>query len=221
MENINSNGHTITDDVWNRIKESMKGLLRDEHPWKTSEIEDDPFNIYKDKKLLHISEKNIYIQNNEIYFKNRKINYNRQDKAGRIKGSPSYTEGLFTCVEKLLKKPPINNELAEAWNDFKYEQRKKEIGGEVYYQLGDKSNMEEVAKSLILIAKIKILYGETKFVNEEFEISTYENNPIQKTLAALQTKPFLILAGVSGTGKTQIARLVAGVLTSQDNNKEV
>jgi hypothetical protein len=38
---------------------------------------------------------------------------------------------------------------------------------------------------------------------------------ISSILHALSTKPFLILAGVSGTGKTQIARIVAGVVAGE------
>jgi hypothetical protein len=38
---------------------------------------------------------------------------------------------------------------------------------------------------------------------------------IKQILNAISTKPFLILAGVSGTGKTQIARLVAGVMSKE------
>ncbi len=42
-------------------------------------------------------------------------------------------------------------------------------------------------------------------------------NKLQSILTALNTKPFLILAGVSGTGKTQIARIVAGVMAKEES----
>ncbi|MEO0233197.1 MAG: hypothetical protein ABIL90_04545 [candidate division WOR-3 bacterium] len=38
---------------------------------------------------------------------------------------------------------------------------------------------------------------------------------ISKIINALLTKPFLILAGVSGTGKTQIARIIANVMSEE------
>jgi ABC-type glutathione transport system ATPase component len=41
------------------------------------------------------------------------------------------------------------------------------------------------------------------------------NKKLNSILHALSTKPFLILAGVSGTGKTQIARIVAGVVAGE------
>ncbi len=43
-----------------------------------------------------------------------------------------------------------------------------------------------------------------------------KDNKLFQILHALNTKPFLILAGVSGTGKTQIARIVAGVMAGKD-----
>lgn len=51
--------------------------------------------------------------------------------------------------------------------------------------------------------------------NEEEELEA----PLLKLgsiIKALETKPFLILAGVSGTGKTQIARIIASVMSEEE-----
>lgn len=42
-----------------------------------------------------------------------------------------------------------------------------------------------------------------------------KGTPLFQILTALNTKPFLILAGISGTGKTQIARITAGVMSEE------
>jgi hypothetical protein len=46
------------------------------------------------------------------------------------------------------------------------------------------------------------------------------NSRLSSILNAIQTKPFLILAGISGTGKTQIARLIAWAMSEENNNKK-
>jgi hypothetical protein len=46
------------------------------------------------------------------------------------------------------------------------------------------------------------------------------NGKLSDILTALNTKPFLILAGVSGTGKTQIARIVAGVVAGEEKKEK-
>jgi hypothetical protein len=45
------------------------------------------------------------------------------------------------------------------------------------------------------------------------------NSRLSSILNAIQTKPFLILAGISGTGKTQIARLIASVMSKNATPK--
>jgi len=47
-----------------------------------------------------------------------------------------------------------------------------------------------------------------------------EGTRLSSLLNAIQTKPFLILAGISGTGKTQIARLIAWAMSEENNNKK-
>jgi hypothetical protein len=56
-------------------------------------------------------------------------------------------------------------------------------------------------------------------INEEME-ETPKKLTLSSILNALQTKPFLILAGISGTGKTQIARLIAWAMSEENNNKK-
>jgi ABC-type glutathione transport system ATPase component len=47
-----------------------------------------------------------------------------------------------------------------------------------------------------------------------------KNTSLSSIINAINTKPFLILAGISGTGKTQIARLIAWAMSEENNNKK-
>lgn len=49
--------------------------------------------------------------------------------------------------------------------------------------------------------------------------SQNSNSKLSPILNALSTKPFLILAGISGTGKTQIARIIASVVSNPSGKK--
>ena len=71
------------------------------------------------------------------------------------------------------------------------------------------------------------LYKHKKYKPEEEETSKVKTTESQAKTAsllsilnALETKPFLILAGISGTGKTQIARLIAGTMSEEKENKD-
>jgi hypothetical protein len=68
---------------------------------------------------------------------------------------------------------------------------------------------------------IKKQEAEEKNSEDESDMDTEKNKNSKDTnlemlITTLKTKPFLILAGVSGTGKTQIARLVAGVISKKE-----
>jgi DNA polymerase III gamma/tau subunit len=52
------------------------------------------------------------------------------------------------------------------------------------------------------------------------ENNNMQGDKLNSIIHALSTKPFLILAGVSGTGKTQIARIVAGVMAGEEKKEK-
>jgi len=56
--------------------------------------------------------------------------------------------------------------------------------------------------------------------SKEKEDKKNESNQIINILNAINTKPFIILSGISGTGKTQIARIIsAGIIKGSKENK--
>jgi hypothetical protein len=54
----------------------------------------------------------------------------------------------------------------------------------------------------------------------EGEISENKTEQIGRILNAINTKPFIILSGISGTGKTQIARIISAGMVKVDSSTE-
>jgi len=52
------------------------------------------------------------------------------------------------------------------------------------------------------------------------EISENKTEQIGRILNAINTKPFIILSGISGTGKTQIARIISAGMVKVDSSTE-
>jgi hypothetical protein len=52
------------------------------------------------------------------------------------------------------------------------------------------------------------------------EISENKTEQIGRILNAINTKPFIILSGISGTGKTQIARIISAGMVKEDSPTE-
>jgi tRNA A37 threonylcarbamoyladenosine biosynthesis protein TsaE len=51
------------------------------------------------------------------------------------------------------------------------------------------------------------------------EISENKTEQIGRILNAINTKPFIILSGISGTGKTQIARIISAGMVKGSKGK--
>ena len=98
-------------------------------------------------------------------------------------------------------------EIKEKLNKFK-DENEKEI------------KTEKSKKNKVELSKKEENIKETGKTSEISDKTKSETSPLSEILNALQTKPFLILAGVSGTGKTQIARLIAWAMSEEENIKE-
>jgi transcriptional regulator NrdR family protein len=79
-----------------------------------------------------------------------------------------------------------------------------------------KENPAQQEKIEKIINKIKNLGKEGIFTHT----TPNSNKSLPSIIHAINTKPFLILAGISGTGKTQIARLIAWAMSEENNNKK-
>jgi hypothetical protein len=68
-------------------------------------------------------------------------------------------------------------------------------------------NLTEIYEASTAIQSLINTISETGFIFEPWQIAAY--------VAALRTKPFIILAGVSGTGKSKLPKIVAGATGGQ------
>jgi len=150
---------------------------------------------------------------------------------------PDEVMSLFKTehAEEFAKKLEINyEEEAEKRYNKNYdnlsEGEKFELFNELFMkykekELGLKRNREDnVLFTRFLYSDEELKPKKSEKSNEEKINEEMEETPKKLTLSsilnALQTKPFLILAGISGTGKTQIARLIAGAMSEENNNKK-
>jgi len=130
-------------------------------------------------------------------------------------GTPEYfckENDLFCLCDKL--EPYINNK--EFINEFK---QAIELLEAKYYkrELKRAENLmvDEVSESY-MEKKEAIIHIQSYIQNQGYK---YTYNQLSNLYLSLKTKPFVILAGISGTGKSKIVRLLAESLgaTSQNN----
>ncbi len=73
---------------------------------------------------------------------------------------------------------------------------------------------------LILQSDYFSLYGNNKNIkNNTQKVTLIDNHMIKLYLSAIRTKPFILLAGISGTGKSRIVRKLAQASVSEDLQK--
>lgn len=73
---------------------------------------------------------------------------------------------------------------------------------------------------LILQSDYFSLYGNNKNIkNNTQKVTPIDNHMIKLYLSAIRTKPFILLAGISGTGKSRIVRKLAQASVSEDLQK--
>jgi len=183
----------------------------------------DEDDIYKSFKNFYSKEENeIDLQSQkstEGYENWSKKEYVKLAKDKPIKylseGTPEYfckENDLFCLCYKL--EPYINNK--EFINEFK---QAIELLEAKYYkrELKRAENLmvEEVSESY-MEKKEAIIHIQSYIQNQGYK---YTYNQLSNLYLSLKTKPFVILAGISGTGKSKIVRLLAQSLgaTSQNN----
>jgi len=137
----------------------------------------------------------------------KKIKVGLQAAIGDTRGSQG---GKFNEFSK-------NNSYVEEI-DLSYVQNDNKLINKIVKSFTDKldkinkeGGFEEIKRKLQL----------SNHTNSETNInySDVKAGKLRAILTALQTKPFLIFAGVSGTGKTQIARIIAGVMSKESAGK--
>ncbi|SCH49128.1 MrcB family domain-containing protein [Romboutsia sp. 1001713B170207_170306_H8] len=148
----------------------------------------------------------------------------------------NYDEQEQKNLLKIAKDNPIKNFLKNTSQYF-YEEEELFCLNEVLrpyikdesFKLKFKEVLETL-ESLYLRRKIKNV-AEPDMINKKYLVEciekyikskgyTYEYNQLSNLYLSLKTKPFVILAGISGTGKSKIVQLLANSLGATSENKQ-
>ena len=94
--------------------------------------------------------------------------------------------------------------------------------GAIYYTLWNIEDEEKGLKLLNLYLEIYKEYKEIKYsektpMTNNINNSTIVNTKFRSYITAIKTKPFLLLAGISGTGKSRIVRELARACWDEDS----
>lgn len=94
--------------------------------------------------------------------------------------------------------------------------------GAIYYTLWNIEDEEECLKLLNLYLEIYQEYKEAKYsektlMSNNINKGTITNTKFRSYITAIKTKPFLLLAGISGTGKSRIVRELARACWDEDS----
>lgn len=81
---------------------------------------------------------------------------------------------------------------------------------------GDQSDIKEVNKTFFGITSSDLLDRITTYIGAKG--FSYSKQNIQNLYLSLRTKPFLIISGISGTGKTKIVQLFAEAIGATEEN---
>ena len=127
-------------------------------------------------------------------------------------GSPGYDAGAVFCKEYKLNDLPDDSLLIADLQDFValYADYYNKIYGIKVKEDFDNSRGEEELLVKELVAQINNYISAKGF--------SYENGLIENFYLSLKSKPFVILAGTSGTGKTRLVKLFAEAVGSTTEN---
>ncbi|MEO0083525.1 MAG: hypothetical protein ABIK33_03980 [candidate division WOR-3 bacterium] len=219
----------------NKLRKEIEKLVAnsDSH-LSVGDIKTGSFNIKRNRKLIHIGDWKFKTKGNQLLFDSR-INYNIRGRAARIENSPGVGKNLMAQLEQIY--PNIK----ELINKEKFLQTSEWVDN--YLPLTGK--IQEDARRLTIYAALKLYYTpkynnqSAKFESDKFEelynkklkqatsgdkyktTIDEETNTLNHILNAINTKPFVILSGISGTGKTQIGRIIsAGLVEGGSNGKK-
>lgn len=198
--------------------------------WEKGVFEDKSWWIYDDKWNLSIHSDIVNGKSLVFLISHRKEGYFIIGvyKVGKIKG-----KDLYASIEKSLKLGkqykigPYSKqtELLDVKKVKKFGQGKtfayidnnkaKILMSNLLMELRKKYEKNEVPKEVL--EKGEKIYNDT-FENDNNRKATERTKEI---LNAIETKPFIILSGISGTGKTQIARIISAGISkgTKDGNK--
>jgi energy-coupling factor transporter ATP-binding protein EcfA2 len=110
-----------------------------------------------------------------------------------------------------LKKFQDNSEDFKYWDGLKFMRF-------LYYKVFHQMNMEDIVEELTDIDNSEALNHINDYIKNQGY--TYTHEQLSNLYLSLKTKPFVILAGISGTGKSKIVRLLAESLGATSENNQ-
>ncbi len=159
------------------------------------------------KKLKDYLSKELYISYNYIIDMKDKQNNNKLIKLPEeLKEYMDFYKGpeKDTFIVKLIKQNQSNTEELEPSEDDAIDM------DEVEYE----ENNDDILKDFNVSSTVDYIYN--YITNQGY---TYDKSLIKNLYISLKTKPFVILSGISGTGKSKIVELFAKALGATTENK--
>jgi energy-coupling factor transporter ATP-binding protein EcfA2 len=143
---------------------------------------------------------------------NPRIESELRDVLDRNAGSGRlfYNKKLELNQGSYITEPPLD--LLELWNRTYSQLNGKQLFDLEQFdirmdQVQEKLPLKEAAKELTDMAPLELIRHVTRYVKAKGFL--YSETEIANFYLALRAKPFVILAGISGTGKTQLPKLFA------------
>ena len=159
------------------------------------------------KKLKDYLSKELYISYNYIIDMKDKQNNNKLIKLPEeLKEYMDFYKGpeKDTFIVKLIKQNQSNTEELEPSEDDAIDMDEAEY----------EENNDDILKDFNVSSTVDYIYN--YITNQGY---TYDKSLIKNLYISLKTKPFVILSGISGTGKSKIVELFAKALGATTENK--
>jgi len=136
---------------------------------------------------------------------------------GLITGSKSYDAGCVFYIEYTMDSLPEDEQLysdlqlfLDIYNDY-YEKIFSKNADEVEKTSGTKETGKDEANMGLTVKET--IQSIKKYIDSKG--FTYENGLLENLYLSLKSKPFVILAGTSGTGKTKLVKLFADAIGAE------
>ncbi len=181
------------------------------------------FDYHYNPSEKNLDEKFFTIHLGCLYDKNGETPFHAEPISTRIYMSSSTKKGRINCEARLgsdLRSFLKNNYRFISGDILVF---KNKIGkAEPDY---DNIYVDYVSTDSILYKSYDMLLNKenhsVNVVSPSFPIQTYQNTRYSSYLTAIRTKPFLLLAGISGTGKSRLVRQLARACDIIDDNPKM
>lgn len=136
------------------------------------------------------------------------------EQFGQRKNKKEITQNTHNIRELLHE----NNETLKHDDNADISDERYKIGA-IYYSLWDTEDENKGEKLLRTYLDVYKKYKESKNIKEETKNINQKDSKYRPYITAIKSKPFLLLAGISGTGKSRIVRELARACRNKDSKE--